>query len=138
MSERPGAAGGEQFPPREHPTQQLPTYRSATGYPQQQSFPGTGELPVFGGPVTGRPVDGAPDVLRPRGPHLPTVLRGIVVLVLATIVVVWRLADHPDWAVVGISVGFTAGVFFLFAAVATLLVHRSHREREFDRVLSDR
>lgn len=79
-----------------------------------------------------------PATVQPHGPHLPTVLCGVTILVLATLVLVWRLDDHPDWTVVGISVGFTAGVFFLLAAVATVLVHRARKERDFDRMLSGR
>jgi hypothetical protein len=72
----------------------------------------------------------------PRGPYLPSVVRGVLLLVVAAFVIVWRLVDHPDWAAVGIGFGIGAGVLFLVAAVASFVIQRARREHEFDRMLS--
>jgi hypothetical protein len=76
--------------------------------------------------------------VQPRGPHLPTVVRGLFVLVLATFVVVWRLVDDPDWAVVGITVGVITGALFLLAAAVTALLHHARVENDVDRLPSVR
>lgn len=76
--------------------------------------------------------------VQPRGPHLPTVVRGLFVLVLATFVVVWRLLDDPDWAVVGITVGVTTGALFLVAAGVSALSHNARAEDDVDRLPSGR
>lgn len=76
--------------------------------------------------------------MQPRGPHLPTVVRGLFVLALATFVVVWRLIGDPDWAVVGITMGIVAGALFLLAAGVSALLHRARPENDGDRMLSGR
>lgn len=90
----------------------------------------TGQLPV-----TGAPVPLPPQLAAPRGPYLPPVVRGVLILVVATFVVVWRLADHPDWAAVGIGAAIGAGALFLVAAAVSVVVQRSRKDREFDRML---
>lgn len=121
-----------------YPTEELPAYRKIaahpepTGAPEQRTPPhGSGELPVSGAPVAA-----APEILRPRGPHLPTVVSGVVVLALAALVFVWRLVDDPDWPVVGIVIGITAGVLFVVAAGISLVTQRTRSDHEFDRMLS--
>ncbi|RNI22213.1 hypothetical protein [Flexivirga caeni] len=61
------------------------------------------------------------------GPHVPTVVRGVIVLVLAAVAVVWRLADRPDWTVVGIALALAVGVVFLAAAGVSFLIRRTRR-----------
>ena len=90
----------------------------------------SGQLPVSAGPV-------APALLeKPRGPYVPTVLRGLFVLALVVVVFVWRLVDDPDWAVVGIAVAVVAGALLLLASVVSVIAQRARREREFDRMLN--
>ena len=86
--------------------------------------------------MTGRPATTPAAVSRPRGPHLPTVLSGVVILALAALVVVWRAFDHPDWPVVAISFALGAGVIFVLAGLIGFVVHRARRDRHFDRTLS--
>lgn len=131
--------------PLAHPTEEVPTYRKVAGYPDAGAAPNptrpitgpptaptpaTGQLPVSGAPLTT-----PPPVIRPRGAHLPTVVRGVVILAMAAIVVVWRLVDHPNWPVVGISVGIGAGVLFLLLAAASAVLHHGRNERDFDSML---
>lgn len=66
------------------------------------------------------------EALRPHGPHLPTVLSGVAVLVLAAIAFVWRLVDAPDWAVVGIGIGVAAGALLLVVAAVSLVTQHAH------------
>lgn len=112
-------------------------YRRAQAYPVQDDTSAiagpapTGELPVWSAPKTTPPV-----AVAPHGPYLPSVIRGVVLLIVAAFVVVWRLSDNPDWAAVGIGFGIGAGVLFLVAAVASFAVQRARRERDFDRMLS--
>ncbi|GGB47239.1 hypothetical protein GCM10011492_43000 [Flexivirga endophytica] len=129
--------------PQGYPTDELPTYRKVSTHPepspepadptgsQQSSWSGTGELPV-----TGRPVSTPAAVIRPRGPHLPTVLSGVMILLLAALVVVWRVLDNPDWAIVGISFGLAAGVVLVLSGVIGFVVHHARADRDFDRMLS--
>jgi len=117
-----------------YPTAEAPTYRKVEAHPDPAQpitpWPGsTGELPVAGGPA---PV--VPDSL--RGPYVPTIVRGLFVLVVAAVVFVWRLADDPNWAVVGITLAVVAGAVLLLAAVTSLVIRRIQRERNFDRMLS--
>lgn len=120
-----------------YPTNELPTYRKVQAHPEPAPVPpsrpaqaSTGELPVTGAPA-------APATARPpRGPYVPTVVRGLFVLALTAVVFVWRLADDPDWAVVAITLAIAAGAVLLVAAVASLVVRRVQRERDFDRMLS--
>ncbi|MBB2892598.1 hypothetical protein [Flexivirga oryzae] len=117
-----------------YPTAEVPTYRKVAAHPepaqQTASWPGsTGELPVTGAPAAAAPQ-------RPRGPYVPTIVRGLFVLALAAVAFVWRLADDPNWAVVGITLGVCAGAVLLLAAVTSLVLRRVQRERDFDRMLS--
>lgn len=122
--------------PLAHPTEGLPVYRKVAGYPAPEPTPeptyGTGQLPVTGAPVA------APPVIRPRGPHLPTVVRGVVILAMATIVVVWRMVDHPNWPIVGISVGIGVGVMFLLVAAVSAVLHHARDQHDLDRTLAGR
>lgn len=122
-----------------YPTSDMPTYRKVAPHPDpaqpEPSHPAfapagsTGELPV-----TGAPAPVAPSV--PRGPYVPTVIRGLFILVLAAIAFVWRLVDDPNWAVVGITMAVVAGAVLLVAAIVSLAVRRAQHERDFDRMLS--
>ncbi len=98
-------------------------------YPRTYPSAGTGELPVVGSPIAT-----PPPAVRPRGAHLPTVVRGVVILAMAAIVVVWRLVDHPNWPIVGISVGIGAGVLFLVLAAISAVAHHTRGESDFDRM----
>jgi len=129
-----------------YPTDELPTYRTVQPHPQPAptaptapaasaaptpSWPGsTGELPVTAGPAA----SAAPRP--PRGPYVPTIVRGLFVLVLVAVVFVWRLADDPNWAVVGITLAAGVGGVLLLAALTGLVVRRVQRDRDFDRMLS--
>lgn len=76
--------------------------------------------------------------VEPRGPHLPTIVRGVVILAMAAIVVVWRLVDHPNWPVVGIGVAIGVGSMFLLIAAVSAVLHHARGESDFDRMLSGR
>lgn len=115
----------EQPPASGYPTERVPD--APTPEPPGGS---TGQLPVTGAPL------GPASAAAPRGPYVPTVVRGLVILAMVAVVFVWRLVDDPDWAVVGITVGVAAGALLLLAAVASLVIHRARRERDFERMLS--
>ncbi|WP_446665211.1 hypothetical protein [Flexivirga sp. B27] len=126
--------------PPAYPTEEMPTYRRAASHPEPTpptSEPtaswragSTGELPVSGIPAAPvRPV-------APRGPYVPTVVRGLLVLLAAALVVVWRVVDDPDWTVVGIGMAIAAGAMLLLTAGVSMLVRHTRDDREFDRMLS--
>lgn len=132
---RPGAHTG-----LEYPTTEMPTYYKVSGYPEpnpEATGPtgyaptgSTGQLPVTGAPVA------TSASFSPGGPHLPVVVRGVLILVMAAFVIVWRLVDHPDWAVVGIGAALASGALFLVAAAISMVINRARREHDFDRMLS--
>lgn len=124
-----------------YPTDELPTYHKVSGYPDptQVVTPPAAPLPAGSTgqlPVSGSPVTAAYELPVPRGPYLPPVLRGIFILVVAALVTVWRLVDHPNWAAVGIGAAIGAGVLFLLAAAISVVVQRSRQDHEFDRMVS--
>ena len=64
---------------------------------------------------------------RPRGPHAPTVLLGLICLLLAALVVASQSADVTvDWALLGPGAIVGAGVVLVLLGLAGLL---SRRER---------
>lgn len=147
MSDDPNQDTTRSIAPLAHPTEEMPTYRTVAAYPEAAAAPeptrpmnpppsteaaSTGQLPVTGVPVTAPPASG------PRGPHLPTVVRGVVILAMAAIVVVWRMVEHPNWPIVGISVGIGVGVVFLLVAAVSAVLHRTRDRFDVDRMLAGR
>lgn len=124
--------------PSAYPTEELPAYRKAASHPEPThpetttswGAGSTGELPVSGTPAAPvRPV-------APRGPYVPTVVRGLLVLLAAALVIVWRVVDDPDWTLVGIGMAIAAGAMLLLTAGISMLVRHTRNDREFDRMLS--
>ncbi|NNG40041.1 hypothetical protein HJ588_12290 [Flexivirga sp. ID2601S] len=71
------------------------------------------------------------------GTNTPTVIHGVALLVIAAVVALWRLVDHPDWALLGVWLAAGAGAAFLVLAGLSVAVSRWRRDQEFERRLAE-